>query len=63
MNTTKQVGGALGLAVLITYAAASGSDKADLLDAYNRAFYAIAAIMIVTAAVALTLPAHRDHAD
>lgn len=63
MNTTKQVGGALGLAVLVTYAVASGSDKAALLDAYNRAFYAIAAIMILTAAVALALPAHRDRSE
>lgn len=63
MNTTKQVGGALGLAALVTYAAASGNDKAALLNSYNRAFYAIAAIMILTAAVALALPAHRDRSE
>ena len=63
MNTTKQVGGALGLAVLITYTVSSGTGKTALLDAYNRAFYAIAAIMVLTAAVALALPAHRDRKD
>lgn len=63
MNTTKQIGGALGLSVLVTYAATSSLDKDDLLAAYNGAFYAIAAIMIVTALCALALPAHRDHAE
>ncbi len=63
MNTTKQIGGALGLSVLVTYAATSSLDKDDLLASYNGAFYAIAAIMIVTALCALALPAHRDHAE
>ncbi|SUA81302.1 Spectinomycin tetracycline efflux pump [Nocardia otitidiscaviarum] len=60
MNTAKQVGGALGLAALITVAGAHGGGPGVLLDAYNRAFYAIAAIMIVVALVAAALPAQRD---
>ncbi|WP_306362229.1 MFS transporter [Nocardia sp. CC227C] len=60
MNTAKQVGGALGLAALITVAGAHGGAPDVLLDAYNRAFYAIAAVMIVVALVAAALPAQRD---
>ncbi|XGU20161.1 hypothetical protein ACETU7_03385 [Rhodococcus sp. 3Y1] len=30
MNTTKQIGGALGLSVLVTYAATNSLDKDDL---------------------------------
>ncbi|WP_081706134.1 MFS transporter [Nocardia sp. CNY236] len=60
MNTTKQVGGALGLAILVTVAAAHGTDAPMLLEAYNRAFYAIAAVMVAVAIVAAALPARND---
>ncbi|MCW2093264.1 UNVERIFIED_ORG: EmrB/QacA subfamily drug resistance transporter [Rhodococcus erythropolis] len=63
MNTTKQIGGALGLSVLVACTATSSLDKDDLLAAYNGAFYAIAAIMIVTAIAALALPPHRDRPE
>ncbi|MFI2231724.1 MFS transporter [Nocardia testacea] len=53
MNTTKQVGAALGLAVLITVAAPG------TLEGYNRAFAAIAVVMVVAAAAAVLLPAPR----
>ncbi|RZQ61565.1 DHA2 family efflux MFS transporter permease subunit [Amycolatopsis suaedae] len=46
MNTTKQVGGAVGLAALVTLAG----------PGYATAFLAMAALMAVTAVVALTLP-------
>ncbi|MCX0271573.1 MFS transporter [Nocardia zapadnayensis] len=57
MNTTKQVGAALGLAVLITVAAPG------TLEGYNRAFAAIAVAMVVAAAAAVLLPAHRDSTE
>ncbi|WFE19308.1 MFS transporter [Solwaraspora sp. WMMD937] len=60
MNTTKQVGGALGLAVLVTVATGPGTGPAAQLDAYNRAFSAIAVIMVAVAVVALALPTRRD---
>ncbi|MFF3227188.1 MFS transporter [Nocardia suismassiliense] len=60
MNTTKQVGGALGLAALVTFATPHGTVPTVLVEAYNRAFYAIAAIMVVVAVSAIALPAGRD---
>ncbi|MBF6135560.1 MFS transporter [Nocardia otitidiscaviarum] len=60
MNTTKQVGGALGLAALITMADVSGSAPAALLDAYDRAFFVMAVLMLAVAVIAVALPAGRD---
>ncbi|MFI5593500.1 MFS transporter [Amycolatopsis sp. NPDC051758] len=60
MNTTKQFGGALGLAVLVTIAGSHIDTPAALAADYGRAFLAIAAILVVVAAVALTLPGQRD---
>ncbi|MFD3746617.1 MFS transporter [Nocardia sp. NPDC058633] len=57
MNTTKQVGAALGLAALITATATSTVSSAE---DYGRAFWLIAAAMVAVAAIAPTLPAHRD---
>lgn len=54
MNTSKQIGAALGLAVLITVA------TPGTLAGYNRAFVAIAAVMVVVAAATALLPAGRD---
>ncbi|GAA3936683.1 MFS transporter [Actinomadura viridis] len=65
MNTAKQVGGALGLAVLSTLAAAgavgaSGASGAEgsLAGSFDhgRAFLAMAAVMVAVAALAATLP-------
>ncbi|WP_324192971.1 MFS transporter [Nocardia cyriacigeorgica] len=53
MNTTKQVGAALGLAALITATAGP-------VPGYDRAFWLIAVAAIAVAAVAAGLPAHRD---
>ncbi|MGI5219183.1 MFS transporter [Nocardia sp. CA-290969] len=57
MNTTKQIGAALGLAVLITVAAPG------TLDGYNRAFAAIAVVMVTAAAAAVLVPAHRGSTE
>ncbi len=57
MTTTKEIGAALGLAVLITVAAPGG------LEGYNRAFTAITVAMVAAAAATVLLPAHRDTAD
>ncbi|MGV9638538.1 MFS transporter [Nocardia rhamnosiphila] len=58
MNTTKQIGAALGLAVLITVAT-----PGNTLDGNNRAFTAIAVAMVATAAATMLLPAHRNIAQ
>lgn len=55
MNTTKQVGSALGLAVLVTFSSTSPT----VLDGYSRAFILIAAVMAVVAIVSLALPSRR----
>lgn len=63
MNTTKQVGGALGLAALVTVAAAADTGasgpQARLVESTNgfsSAFAIMAGVMVVVAALALTLP-------
>lgn len=60
MNTTKQVGGALGLAVLVTVAGSHTATPEALSAAYSRAFVVIAALMVVVAALAFALPSRRD---
>ncbi|MEV7194986.1 MFS transporter [Streptomyces sp. NPDC093510] len=55
MNATRQIGGAIGLAALLTPAAtASGTSTAG---AYRTVFLAIAAVCAAVAALAFTLPA------
>ncbi|MBN2624921.1 MAG: MFS transporter, partial [Acidimicrobiales bacterium] len=56
MNTTKQVGGALGLAVLVTIAGRPAGDPGAMAAAHGRAFFAIAVVLVAVAAVATTLP-------
>ncbi len=56
MNTTKQIGGGLGLAVLVTLAVPAGTVAPD----YGQAFVAMAAVMLVVAGLVWLLPAHRD---
>ncbi|WP_410643871.1 MFS transporter [Amycolatopsis sp. lyj-346] len=61
MNTTRQFGGALGLAVLITLTTAnSTAAPAALADSYGNAFLGIAAVMLALAVIAPVLPALRD---
>lgn len=57
MNTTKQMGGALGLAALTALAAGGGAtDVGGRTDGYARAFGAMAAVLLVVAVVSLLLP-------
>jgi predicted MFS family arabinose efflux permease len=64
LNTSRMVGGALGLAVLATAAAARTSDvagadpidSADLVSGYTLAYLIAAGTMILAAALALALP-------
>jgi EmrB/QacA subfamily drug resistance transporter len=67
LNTSRQLGGAIGLAVLVTVAAtatsrASGHSTyvAALVHGYHVAFLAAAGVMLVAALVALALPAAAD---
>lgn len=60
MNTAKQVGGALGLAVLVAVAASHIQTPAALAADYGRAFLTIAAILVVVAVVSLALPLRKD---
>ncbi len=56
MNTVKQVGSGLGLAVLVAVAAPGGGTPAALAAAYAHAFAAMAALLAVVAALAAALP-------
>jgi len=64
MNTTRQFGGAFGLAVLLTITAitttATPHTPAALADSYGNAFRAIAVILVALAALTPVLPALRD---
>ncbi len=67
INMCRQLGAALGLAVLATLAAGvtSHSDRggaAAVVDGYRVAFYALAALAVVTAALALRLKPAPDAA-
>lgn len=62
MNTAKQVGGALGLAVLTAAIAGHGTARSALAGAYGDAFLIMAAMLTVIAAASLALPARRDTA-
>ena len=66
LNTSRQLGGAIGLAVLTTVAATAttraahhGTYLVALVHGYHVAFVADAAIMLVAALASLALP-HRD---
>ena len=52
INTTRQLGGAVGLAVMATVAAGASSPTAG----YDRAFWISAAAMVIGATLALALP-------
>jgi EmrB/QacA subfamily drug resistance transporter len=61
INTTRQIGGAVGLAVMATIAAGASSPTAG----YDRAFWTCAAAILVAAVLALALPRQpkpRPHA-
>jgi EmrB/QacA subfamily drug resistance transporter len=66
LNTSRQVGGAIGLAVLVTVAATATSGAARhgasldaLVHGYHVAFVADACVMVVAALTALAMPARR----
>ncbi|WP_235716100.1 MFS transporter [Amycolatopsis sp. ATCC 39116] len=56
MNTTKQAGAALGLAVLVAATGTTATTPEQLAAAYGHAFLLIAAILTAAAAVAFALP-------
>ena len=63
MNTTKQVGGALGLAALLTAASITtgghlAGSPAALVDGFSVAFATMAALLLAVAALAALLPRH-----
>lgn len=60
MNTAKQVGGVLGLAVLVVVAGTHLPTPSALAAGYGRAFLTIAAVLVLVAAVTLALPSDRD---
>lgn len=62
MNTAKQLGGALGLAVLSASTIRSSSSTVDLTNGYARAFAITAVILALTAVMACALPV-RDPVD
>ncbi|MFC5821343.1 MFS transporter [Nonomuraea harbinensis] len=68
MNTAKQIGGALGLAVLVTLTAGptgvgGGPAPAHVLAAgYGRAFAVLAVVLVAVALLAAALPRRRDSA-
>jgi EmrB/QacA subfamily drug resistance transporter len=68
MNTAKQVGGALGLAVLVALTAGQGGQAAgparaqELAAGYGQAFAAIAVVLATVALLAAALPRRRDAA-
>lgn len=57
MNTSKQLGGAIGLAALVAVAATPLQTPDALAAGYGRAFLTIAAILVVVAAASLAIPA------
>jgi Na+/melibiose symporter-like transporter len=67
LNMCRQLGAALGLAVLATIAAgvtshSTSSGNAAVVDGYRVAFYALAVLALVTAALALRLRPAPDTA-
>lgn len=59
MNTARQVGATLGLAVLVTVAAGHSTDAAALAAGYERAFVVMAGALVAVGAVAFALPRTR----
>lgn len=65
LNSSRQVGGSLGLAVLVTVAArvtGDGNRPADLAAGYSAAFWVCAGLLTVAALVALVLLPARGRA-
>ncbi|WP_079036392.1 MFS transporter [Streptomyces silaceus] len=60
MNATRQIGGSVGLAVLVAVAAGGGQTAAALSDDYGRAFLAMAGMLVAVVAGALALPGPRE---
>lgn len=57
LNTTKQVGGAVGLAAILLATTTDATDPRALADAYGAAFLIMAGVLVVTAAAAALLKA------
>lgn len=62
LNAARQIGGALGLAVLATIAGKGAQTEVAISAGYSRAFLTSAAILVVIVAVALALPAKPGRA-
>lgn len=60
MNTSKQIGGGLGLAALAWLTVASNSGDGTTTTTYGHAFAAMAVVMLIVAGAAWLLPAHCD---
>ena len=63
-NTTKQIGGGLGLAVLVAVSSdnhSSVATPATMVAGFSVAFEIMASLMLAVAALALTLPALAEH--
>jgi EmrB/QacA subfamily drug resistance transporter len=59
LNTSRQVGGAIGLAVLTTIAAGGSQADDALIAGYDRAFLLAAAFVVLGALMTLLLPRHH----
>ncbi|MFI1864715.1 MFS transporter [Streptomyces jumonjinensis] len=60
MNTTRQFGGAFGLAVVLTLTTTASGTPAALAESYGNAFQAIAVILLALAALTPVLPVLRE---
>lgn len=56
MNTAKQVGGVLGLTILVTLAVNLQDSSINIGASYNDAFLAIAVVLLAVAMIAVALP-------
>ncbi|MQS35995.1 MFS transporter [Streptomyces katsurahamanus] len=60
MNTTRQFGGAFGLAVVLTLTTTASGTPAALAESYGNAFQVIAVILLALAALTPVLPVLRE---
>ncbi|GLW89957.1 DHA2 family efflux MFS transporter permease subunit [Actinokineospora globicatena] len=63
LNTTQQVGGAIGLAVLSTLAASHSGEAQALLSGYHLAFLVAAAFVAAATVIALVIPRRPSKRD
>ncbi|WP_343926926.1 MFS transporter [Brachybacterium sacelli] len=60
MNTARQAGGAIGLAVLYLLSEPTGTSRHAVADGYANAFVTIAVILIAVATLSLALPTNNE---